>query len=396
MNIGIDYLKPGMIVKENVYIGNLNGIPLLKADTVLNENIIFRLKKTGIDGVKIKTKVNENETIDDELRDIITKSLATCDVSDLNSVVTNAAKLVEKITQSQKFSYDLSRYLVSSSDTYEHCLNVASFACALAKAYNKTSLNSKINMSDMALAALLHEIGKGMKSENDLKKYALQHDYLNKDYFPGFSDDYFKKVDERAYPIYGYAMLKNNQQIPSASKVAILLQKENSSKSYPGPLKASIDFLNNNVAYKMSKIINICDTYENLLRLALKQGQSLSNVIEVMRVKAISNEIDLFLTELFFKEIPLYSVGTKVILKGTIRRSDQTEIDLNGKIATVTDINQDFPDRPEVRVDGFNVPIPLSRFKSLTIDKISPFDYSSCVYDGDLTYENIENNIRRR
>lgn len=387
MNIGVDYLKPGMIVKENIYIGNLKGIPFIKADTILNENIISRLKKSDIDSVKIKVKINENETIDDELRDLVTNSLKEIDIE---SVIASTNTIVGKILSNSRFNYDLSRYIVSNEDIHEHCLNITLFAVELAKIYNEKNKNAKpIDLKNVATAAIFSQIGKTLKKDVKLEDYQID---LNKDLFTNIKGDEFKTYNDNMYPLYSYAVLKkisDESLVPSICKVAILLEKENYSDMKQGPLGANSKFLKDNPAFPISQIINVCTAYEQLLSDSLKQNANPSNVIEMMKLKEKQGEINSELCDLLLTSIPLYSVGTKVILKGRLSDNIGNSISFNGVEAEVVEYNLYFQDRPKVRVNG--VILDLFRATTVTIDRIANIDLSNFIQDG----INIEENIRR-
>lgn len=390
MNVGIDFVKPGMVIMEDIYTDSMNGYPLVRNGIELNENIIYKLKENGIKNIKIRSNYSLNETIDDELRGIVISSLKNFDYKNIKSIINSSSEVAKKIEKSDSFNFDLARYFISNNDSYEHSLNVAQFACALCKIYNKKYPSNEIKIEDVALASILHEIGKQELDSYTLNKIKLDDNYLDKNNFPGYKSEMFESYKKENYPVYGFALIKDNPQIPSSVKVAILLQKENFSKSDFGPLNASASFLRNSKVYNISKIIHICDIYEYLIRNSLILGESVSNVIEIMKINSRNGIIDEELLKLLFLGIPLYGKETRVILNGSIDLGQNRKINFDGKKATVVEQDLNFPDRPKIMIDGVKSVIPLSKFQTITIKKIMPLDYENLFMKN-----NSENSVNR-
>lgn len=389
MNVGIDFVKPGMIVMENIFIKSTK---LIRDGYELTDSIIETLKRNNVKQVKIKTKADfkMNETVGDEVRNIVIKSLKNFDYANIRDIIKSSTELANSITESNSFNFDLKRYFIPRNEDYEHSLNVAQFACALCKVYNKVHPENQVKIEDVSMAAILHDIGRQTINDSDLKKMNENVNNLNSDYFPGYSDEYFEKYDESNFPIYDFAIIKDNPQIPSPVKTALLLQRENFSKDMAGPLHASETYLqeqSKKTAYTMSKIIHICDIYEYLIKKSLILNESVSNVIEIMNTYKENGGIDPEMLKLLFFSIPLYGVGTKVILSGNISNNGIT-IDLNDKEAVVVDYDYKNPTRPVINVSGIN--IPLMKCNTLTIKKIAPINYEEI-----FEIENSENSVNK-
>lgn len=389
MNVGIDFVKPGMIVMEDIFTKSTK---LIRDGYELTDSIIEMLKSNDIKQVKIKTKADfkMNETVGDEVRNIVIKSLKNFDYVNIRDIIKSSTELANSITESNSFNFDLKRYFIPRNEDYEHSLNVAQFACALCKVYNKVHPENQVKIEDVSMAAILHDIGRQTINDSDLKKMNENVNNLNSDYFPGYSDEYFEKYDESNFPIYDFAIIKDNPQIPSPVKTALLLQRENFSKDMAGPLHASETYLqeqSKKTAYTMSKIIHICDIYEYLIRKSLSLNESVSNVIEIMNTYKENGGIDPEMLKLLFLSIPLYGVGTKVILSGNISNNGIT-IDLNDKEAVVVDYDYRNPTRPVINVSGIN--IPLMKCNTLTIKKLAPINYEEI-----FEIENSENSVNK-
>ena len=130
MNVGIDFVKPGMIVMENIFIKSTK---LIRDGYELTDSIIETLKRNNVKQVKIKTKADfkMNETVGDEVRNIVIKSLKNFDYANIRDIIKSSTELANSITESNSFNFDLKRYFIPRNEDYEHSLNVAQFACAL-------------------------------------------------------------------------------------------------------------------------------------------------------------------------------------------------------------------------------------------------------------------------
>lgn len=86
MNVGIDFVKPGMIVMENIFIKSTK---LIRDGYELTDSIIETLKRNNVKQVKIKTKADfkMNETVGDEVRNIVIKSLKNFDYVNIRDII---------------------------------------------------------------------------------------------------------------------------------------------------------------------------------------------------------------------------------------------------------------------------------------------------------------------
>lgn len=381
MRISEEFLRPGMVLANNLYKNQFDKVLFLFAERVLTENDIEKIrglnKRIKEDNTKIpkyklplvspniKTNIDNNETIDNDTKEAIIDKLR---VYNIQSIIENSKQLIQKVLNSKYYSYDLSKYLMKENDEYSTAVEICGFAVAFAKVYNDSvSQEAKINIQDLAVATLLNNIGSQCRQETMLKsirdgvKKSGNNTFLDKRLFTGYDDTLFDSYVENVNELYGYANLKNNPSLSSVIKATILLQDEDLKGT--GPLKTIPTFMqmNNNPAVFSAKILKICKMYDKVLNKVLKKEETPSNIIEVMNSLAVSNEIDPVLTKLFLKNIPLYSVGTKVILS-------------NNSIAEVVEINEELFDRPKVKIEATGFIIDLAKINIITIKKIANYN----------------------
>lgn len=356
MYVGIDHLKEGMIVNETIFLGKAT---FISSGMVLTNQLIDRLKshkdllehdvlKVSITNLPIHEQQelakelewnqnNINSSIDleikreikDTLKEVIqsmnkpVELVQKCATTITNSLYWNQFKVVNEKTKEKAWvpnlEYDLEEY-EGQNDIYEHSLRVSQFAVVVAAAYNlkqERAGNKKevINLEKIATAALLHDYGLryqdpiAMKS---LSNYRLSS-YLQKCYDID-PDILVKPYQEKNAPIYSFISLPLDNTITNM----ILYSKENDIKT--GPLKTTKDTIASSNNIKMaSRIISLCSLYDDILKQAINNGidgqnMNLENVSAVMDFASTNGLIDKELMDIFYDTIPLYSVGTRVLL----------------------------------------------------------------------------------
>lgn len=354
--IGIDHLKEGMIVNETIFLGKAVFIPY---GMVLTNQLIDHLKnhkdllqhnvlKISIENLPIQEQQeltkelewnqnNINPSIDVEIKKEIQETLKEvtqtmnkpielvqkCATTITNCLYWNQFKVINEKTKEKSWvanlEYDLEEY-EGQNDIYEHSLRVSQFAVVIAAAYNlkqEQTGNKKgiINLEKIATAALLHDYGLryqdpiAMKSLSNyrLSSYLLQCYDIDPDML-------IKPYDEKNVPIYSFISLPLDNTITNM----ILYSKENDIKT--GPLKTTKDTIASSNNIKMaSRIISLCSLYDDILKQAINNGidgqnMNLENVSAVMDFAATNGLVDKELMDIFYDNIPLYSVGTRVLL----------------------------------------------------------------------------------
>lgn len=357
----VDKLQEGWIVSENVYSGNRI---LIKEDVVLTSKIIERLKQElSKDGnkahfveVTLPEKATEEEKeqlellsrkhepfrkktfeVDYDIPSYISKDLEIDTINSLKkayveseknlastlNVVSNCVKnITDYIEKNPDFSYSLGRYKdsLTEAEVFEHALRVSEFSVVLANIYNQSHENSnkKINLDAIGTAALLHDYGIRFSNENEMKKlsvYQLGNSFL--EYYPTIEPDLLQKpYDEKYRTVYAYVSLKNH--LDSSVLKMILL----SSESELGNINLHLKNNKTEPTDIAAKIIFLCNVYDSLLYRAIKDNNSLEEVIDQMKQMDSVGSINHEIFDLFINNIPLYSVGVRVLLS-------------NGKYATV-------------------------------------------------------------
>jgi putative nucleotidyltransferase with HDIG domain len=260
MNVIPQLLTPGMILYEDIF--NSNGGFILLKDTVLNERHIEKIKINGVEKVKVKIKEIHNPSFVEDLqitsifdKDRIENFRAkyTDKVDEVTHIIKEIGKGgfvdLRQINQiSKHIIHDFNTlsdvinylHLVCPLDnyTYAHSLNVSLIAIIIAKWLNF----SNTQIDEIAIAGLLHDIGKTKVSQELLAK-------------PGkLTDEEFEIV--KRHTILGYSLVENVNDISAQVKLSVLMHHEKiDGTGYPTGAKY-------NDIPEYAKIIAVADIYD--------------------------------------------------------------------------------------------------------------------------------------
>lgn len=340
-------LVPTECVRDNTFLAKTiyddYGRPLLKKGTLLTERILKKLQQLQIYSIYIIDKYSDNEIEDiikPELRqkciksvkdsfhyvekfynDEVYSSLTAPKKNKLLKVQQNiirdmqsiAEDLVENILSNKNILVNLVDIKTLDNYTYQHSVNVTiiSIILGLALGLNKKSL------SELALGALLHDIGKTFVP----KEILLKPSPLTPEEF-----EYIKR-----HPYDGYNYINLSPCVPTASKLIILQHHERcNGTGYP-------DGLTTNDINMLANIVSIADVYDALTsKRPYKEPMCPNDAFEYI----LSNTDVMFKFDLvmaFSKVIVPYPEGTLVRLS-------------TGDIAVVENCTTPYPLRPTVRI----------------------------------------------
>ena len=318
MNIGIENLREGMILGKDVYVGNSH-VPLLTEGEELDERKINHLSNIpNLEEVYISI-TNVKETIPHDLKENAIFALKT---RNTELTIGYAKRIASTMETSHEYSYDLLKYVVKDLNLEGMTLDICEFAVAFGKIYNEqASPEDRINLDDLAIAALLHNVGAYFRTHID-EIIDLPIPPFNPKMFPKFSSKIFDVQNKNEYsilnePVYAYALLRDVVNISNNAKAAILIQCE--TEDGKGPL-GFIPSSTNSIWKKMGPIICIASLYERfLIAVGKDPTRKPSDVLVGIKMAAESNKINKELAQLFIEKMPLYSIGVEVVLNdGTI------------------------------------------------------------------------------
>lgn len=344
--VSIENLKEGDIIAKGIE-------PFIKDNTPLTQAKIDWLKKHGKTGVYIKSTFEKDENdlnkVLSPIKESVPEQVQQDAVRaiygrDIDAVIASAIRIVESICNDKNPTFDI--WGMIDSDKDKHPIHVCEFAVAVAKKENYP--NDKL--VDVAVAALLHDIGKKM-NKNEKERIINESQNLINSMNPKY-----EKNDENLHSIYGYAYLKNSTHIPATVKSAILYHHENENGTgYFGKKGDEIKDL--------AALIHICDDYENKLRIYANPIVAREHITAGVTTGLYKKD----LTISFLKAVPVYPIGTMVKLS-------------NGLVGSVYRQN-DSMERPFVQLETGEI-INLESVLDITITPL--YGYGEETYERKL------------
>ena len=336
--VSVDNLESGMIVVRSVF--NEEGVMLLARNSKLSPRLIKRVRELGYSGLYIYDEFSDyeelNEVLDEVERMSIVRSLKTLD---LDKVMYFSNMIVDRLLGMEELVLDFKELRNFHSSTYEHSINVALSAAACG--INMGMKNDELN--DLALAALLHDVGKRKIPLSILDKAGK------------LTPEEREEVEK--HTIYGYEILRYNEKISTSVRVAVLEHHENYDGSgYPEGRKG-------NDIYLDARVIHVADVYD-----ALRQKRAYKNDFGGMEALEYlwgfaGTMFDFDIVQEFMKSIVIYPVGAEITLS-------------DGRKARILKNNPDYLLRPVVMTEDMK-----------RIDLANDMDSLSLVISGSATSE---------
>lgn len=321
MEINIDDLREGTILDKA--IERADGTLILTKGTILTRGIIQRLSKLSNIRFAEDQSLNEvQETVDLNLRnateDALNEFLKNPNNSNMQEIRENTRKIVEMIESSEELQYDLEAYLRQPNDGSSHSVRTSCFSILLAKMYNDSLRNSdkkfRINLNDIAVAAVLQDVGLIYKDKERIKeiKEIPNADVIER-FLPGIKDTPLDEYDERYSTVYSYCAVAEMKGISSAAKLMILLSKEPETGKGCLKVPTEVNARRSDFLYG-AKIINVCSVYDSSMKRTIDNKDSLEEVVSELGYDARNGIVNSEIQELLINRLKLYPIKTRVVL----------------------------------------------------------------------------------
>lgn len=331
-------LKTGMRIDQEIKDGT--GRTLIEKGVLLDDFQIEYLKTRGVNGVYVaeglpdadelelqlpqytkdliekhkvpdRPKVQLSESVRKQLGEGVQKLFADPLAENFTeNAVGMAEQLMDNILTDDAVAIDLGMLKVSDDYTFRHSVDVSAMAVIIAKSMGL----SKDELREVAIAGLLHDVGKAK----------IPAEILNK---PGkLSEEEFGFMKQHS--LFGYKLLKEKGKYSESILLGILQHHEKlNGKGYPmGVPGAQI--------HKYARIIAVADVFDALVNKRVykepfPKGQALEMVI------SMTQELDIDIMMHFLRSVILYPVDSIVPLS-------------NGEMAKVVENIPNYPMRPIV------------------------------------------------
>ena len=282
----IDTVSVGSILSESIVIGD---VLLCKEGTPISAQLKNTLPKFGITEVVVRHSDSDDLTKD--LMDLqhapkaVFTKLLNLDISDL---IKCASKIVDNLTDNDGSNDMLQLLLDYDEGTFQHSVNVAYLSVLVGI---KMKLSNR-QLYDLALGALLHDIG----------KLRIPHDVLNK---PGqLTDNEYALIKQ--HPYQGLCVLERNSVISTSVLQIILQHHENyDGTGYPRHLKGDHSYL-------LARIVHVCDVYEALCAQRAYKSALARRLVRDKLMEGSNKQFDPKILKVFLETVPLYLPGELV------------------------------------------------------------------------------------
>ncbi len=325
-----EHLEKGMVLVYTLYDNNEK--VLLKANRKLTQNYINHIQQMEITGLYVFEDdeiTDHTPIVSEQTRLKAIKSLKRLNIDDCIFIANN---IVEEIRESDSMIVETINLSSYDNYTYTHSVNVDILSVIIGVACGMRD----DELRKLSQAALMHDIG----------KTCVPIEIINK---PGrLTEEEIAEV--KKHPRYGYNMLRDNYDVSSVSRNAILSHHENEDGTgYPRGLTSE-------KIHEFAKIIHIADVYDALTtKRSYKDAMNPADAMEYLMANA-GRMFDRDLVAMFMEYVAPYPLGVQVELS-------------TGQKALVVRNNRSMLSRPMVRLDG-GATIDLVEHLDITITKI--------------------------
>jgi len=320
------FLKPGQIIGSDLELSRHK--ILIRRGVVLNAALIQKIKDLGFQGVYIDDPLSEGiEVVDiishdlkmktrnevESLFSSVEKNFVSNAVKKIDSIKKLIRNVVDEIFHNRRVMLDIIDLRAYDDYTYNHSLNVAvlSTIIGISLGLNKEALN------ELAMGALLHDIGKMFVDKNILNK-------------PGrLTPEEFEHI--KKHSALGYDYMRNYFDISQNSKIIALQHHEQyNGNGYPNGLAGE-------EIMQYGRIACVADVYDALTSdRPYRKSMLPSDAIEFI-MSGFGTIFDPKVVDAFTKKVAPYPVGTCLRLS-------------SGEICIVVENREGTGLRPVVRV----------------------------------------------
>ena len=287
--VPISKLQPSMLVAKAIY--DAGDKILINHGVRLTEDFIKSMEARGIIGAYVEDDISNKIVV----QEAITNELRSCAINsikdfDLETTINISKKIVDQLMSSDSIMLDLIDLRTFDDYTYRHSVNVAILSTMIAM-----GMDFKYDeLTDLCLAALLHDIGKLQISDEILNKPA------------GLTEEEYALV--KTHPSIAYNIIKDRWDISATTKIGILCHHENVDGSgYPFGLRDS-------KIHRFARIIHVCDVYDALTsKRPYKNPYSPADASEFL-MASCGSLFDRDVVEVFLGYVPIYPKGSTVYL----------------------------------------------------------------------------------
>lgn len=318
-------VKEGMLLAKSIY--NKNGSLLLREGTDIKRQYISKITELNIQGIYIDDDLSRDleveNVINDQLRFKAVRKIKNMFINiekdspkakkKLSSVSAMVGDMVDELVENKHIMVNMVDIKSFDEYTYHHSVNV----CVLSIIIGISLGFNKVKLTNLGMAALLHDVG----------KVFIDKEVLNK--VEPLTNEEFDTV--KAHPLNGYKHMISNFDFPRLTNIGVLEHHERyDGTGYPQSKKGEDISL-------FARIIAITDVYDALTSNRYYRKASLPSEAMEYIMGGAGLHFDFDLVKIFVRKVALYPVGTCVLLS-------------NGDKGIVAKNYPDAPTRPKIRL----------------------------------------------
>ncbi|MGO4887978.1 HD-GYP domain-containing protein [Anaerobacillus sp. MEB173] len=315
--VTLDNIQQGECLGRNIY--SSEGRVLLSKGVPLTIGMISRLKRMGVNAVYLNDNKLEDidieEVVSEETRRRAIQTLAHSyqyiqngkdfDTKEISTVTKN---IVDEVMQNNELLIHLADIRTSDNQIFVHSVNVCIMSIYVAINFGL----DRIKIQELAVGALLHDIGKFVKDQSNAKITAEEGDH-NDHTWKGFN--HIRKKKELS-TLSAHVALQHHEHIDGTGT----------------PRKLSGDDI-----HLYAKIVAVTNYYDHLISTAA-DGGGLHPFEACEKIMGLTNSwFDHEVVWKFLRSIALYPTGSYVQLT-------------TGKIGAVIKQHKGLPQRPVIRI----------------------------------------------
>jgi HD-GYP domain-containing protein (c-di-GMP phosphodiesterase class II) len=267
--------------------------------------------------------------------------LSTKGIADLKKVTKSVNHIIDELLTNPKVLVNLTDIRSHDNYTFAHCTNV----CVLSVLTGITLGLNQLQLKELGVGAILHDIGKITISKNILNKPAK------------LTDDEFALVKEHSTS--GFELTRKIEGISTLSAhIPFQHHEKVDGTGYPRGLKGKEIHL-------YAKIAAVADVFDALVADRVYRHAFSTHEASEVIAHGANVYFDKTITHAFLKNIAIFPIGSLVRLN-------------TGEIAVVVDVNRELHTRPIVKIisgpdklaQGKGAELDLCKYPTVLIEKL--------------------------
>mgnify|MGYP003290344643 CR=1 FL=1 len=281
LQAGITIARPLLDEKGNI---------LLREGNVLSPTVFKRVVNMGVQGLYIQDEISEDVFVEDLIDySLKLKSIKCLMNHDISGAITCAKQIVDELKRKDSLQVNLIDIKNNENYTYKHSVAVCVYSIIIGLSLGLT----ETQLDDLAVAAMLHDIG----------KFKLPMELLHKTTKLTASE--YEMMQK--HPRLAYEELQQYHEVTSVVRNTVLYHHENVDGT--GYYGVSADKL---TVY--AKIIHIADVFDALTSIRkYRDAFSPQEAIEYIMGNA-GKQFDMDIVNVFTQKFPIYPIGLTVRL----------------------------------------------------------------------------------